>query len=454
MGARALSGGSLPRGSRRASSPDDARGSSAWAGSPPAGGRSHRAPRARSAVLARGDLGAAPGGWDQALRRRHRVVARADGGMGCGAASAAISLFAILIPSGSCASSAGASGRWRATCWRRCSSASRRMSRAVAVMFVLDRVSGSLADFLTGGSDPNGSAAARGGRRIRLLARCQPLVVSLSPPVRRAAPARAPPCGTCERRLAAPSGRRVVRAGGDVVAAVRHAQAARDWLVLPGCSPTTISISRSMAARDCPRARRRVSGRHPGGRSRAGSRVGYSPLLDGAPESAAHIELAQRLADVVPEERRPSFDVKLAEMKLLLARWRATSRPCWTRAKRWRRRSQPSARAWSPSATITAPSRCWTSALPSWWSARLDDAQRDLQTRRPGSSSAKVVLRRSRSSVRSARRAGGHRLRFILAPVLDLLERLTSSSMPTTAIPQWNERASSDCSHRRLRSRG
>ena len=99
----------------------------------------------------------------------------------------------IPTPSASSASSPAASGPWRSTCWPRCWSASRpRCATCCCAPRSLERVSGPLADVLTGGS---------GSERILqeleeanafvAVARRRADVVPLPPPVRRPAAARA-----------------------------------------------------------------------------------------------------------------------------------------------------------------------------------------------------------------------------------------------------------------------
>jgi len=52
--------------------------------------------------------------------------------------------------------------------------------------------------------------------------------------------------------------------------------------------------------------------------------VGFTGILHGArQESAACLDVAQQLANTVPEERRHRFEMLLAESRLVLARWRA-----------------------------------------------------------------------------------------------------------------------------------
>ena len=43
-------------------------------------------------------------------------------------------------------------------------------------------------------------------------------------------------------------------------------------------------------------------------------------------KSAAYVGVAERLIDTVPQERRPRFDLLLAVLRLVLARWRGDSR--------------------------------------------------------------------------------------------------------------------------------
>ena len=77
---------------------------------------------------------------------------------------------------------------------------------------ILDRVSGPLADFLTGGSGSEAHpAAARRRERVRVVGRRRPVVVPLSPSVRRPLAARAAAARPATIGAAPPGGRRVAR---------------------------------------------------------------------------------------------------------------------------------------------------------------------------------------------------------------------------------------------------
>ena len=176
---------------------------------------SYRGPRRRSPLLAGGDGPVAPGGRDRARRRGRRPPARAYGRLGGGpAAGGDLACRRIRTPSGSSPSSPAASAPWRAISWRRCSSASRPRSRELLLRTsILDRVSGPLADSLTGGSgseailqeleDANAFVSSLDAGRI---------VVPLPPSVRRPAPARAATARSVDHGAAAPRSRRLVRA--------------------------------------------------------------------------------------------------------------------------------------------------------------------------------------------------------------------------------------------------
>jgi LuxR family maltose regulon positive regulatory protein len=190
---------------------------------------------------------------------------------------------------------------------------------------VLDRVSGPLADHLTGGSgserilqeleDANAFVSSTDARRTWF--RYHHLFADLLRlELRTVAPDSVEPL----HRAAA----EWFEQEGYVMDAIRHAQAARDWplasrllaeklldLVFDGrvgqvaellaAFPDDAATANGELALVCATAR----------------------LLDGDPEeSAAYVELAQQLLAEVPEKRRHCFDLLLAELKLVLARWR------------------------------------------------------------------------------------------------------------------------------------
>ena len=153
-------------------------------------------------------------------------------------------LRTIRTRSASSPSSPAVSATWPGTCWRRCWSASRpRCARCCLRTSVLDRVCGPLADFLTGGSGAE--------RMLQELEDANAFVTSLDAgrswfryhhlfadllqlELRRAAPAIV---GSLHRAAA-----QWHEQEGYIVEAIRHAQAARDWLWRRACWPTTTSI--------------------------------------------------------------------------------------------------------------------------------------------------------------------------------------------------------------------
>ncbi len=247
---------------------------------------------------------------------------------------------------------------------------------------VLDRVCGPLADFLTGGSGAE--------RMLQELEDANAFVTSLDAgrswfryhnlfadllalELRRAAPAVV---GSLHRAAA-----QWHEQEGYVVEAIRHAQAARDWplaarlladhhidLTFDG---RTGSISQLLSvfpddvvAADAELALVFATAR----------------LLHGALEkSAAYVDLAQRLADTVPGERRLGFDLLLPELRLVLARWRGDletaleTRPLLEAALA----AQPAGeRDLNDETRSVALQNLGVAEL---WTSRLDDARRNLE---------------------------------------------------------------------------
>jgi LuxR family transcriptional regulator, maltose regulon positive regulatory protein len=247
---------------------------------------------------------------------------------------------------------------------------------------VLERVSGPLADFLTGGSDSE--------RILQQLEDANAFVSSLDAgrswfryhhlfaellqlELRRAAPAI---IGSLHRAAA-----RWYEEEGYVVEAIRHAQATHDWphasglladnhfeLTFDGRTATVrellLAFPDDVAAADAELA------------------LVFSAvrLLAGQrEESAAYVDLAEGLADAVPEDRRPRFDVQLAEMRLVVARWRGELRTVLESM-----RSLEAALAALPASERTLSHAYRAVALQNLgiaelWSSRPDDARRDLE---------------------------------------------------------------------------
>ena len=247
---------------------------------------------------------------------------------------------------------------------------------------VLERVSGPLADHLTGGSgserilqeleDANAFVtsidAGRSWFRYHHL-----FADLLQLELRRASPAMV---GSLHRAAAGWH-----ESEGHIVEAIRHAQAARDWplasrlladnhvdLTFDGRSDAVCELLRAfpaeVAAADAELALVFATAR----------------LLHGEhEESAAYLDLAQELAEDVPHERRRRFEILLAELKLVLARWRGDletvleAKPLVEAALA----AQPAAeRALSEAFRAVALLNLGVAEL---WSSRFEDARRDLE---------------------------------------------------------------------------
>ena len=247
---------------------------------------------------------------------------------------------------------------------------------------VLDRVCGPLADFLTGGSGAE--------RMLQELEDANAFVTSLDAgrswfryhhlfadllqlELRRAAPAVV---GSLHRAAAQWHERE-----GYIVEAIRHAQAAHDWTLASRLladhhidltfDGRTGSVSQLLSA-------------FPDDVMAADAElalvVATARLLHGSLErSAASVDLARRLADTVPGDRRPRFDLLLAELTLVLARWRGDlatvleTRPLVEAALA----AQPvGERALSDETRSVVLQNLGVAEL---WSLRFDDARRDLE---------------------------------------------------------------------------
>ena len=103
-------------------------------------------------------------------------------------------------------------------------------------------------------------------------------------------------------------------------------------------------------------------------------------LLDGNREKgAAYVGVAERLIDTVPQERRQRFDLVLAVLRLVLARWRGDvesvlrAMPLVEEALA---AQQADGRALSDELRSVALQNLGVAEL---WSSRLEDARRDLE---------------------------------------------------------------------------
>jgi LuxR family maltose regulon positive regulatory protein len=247
---------------------------------------------------------------------------------------------------------------------------------------VLDRVCGPLADFLTGGSGAE--------RMLQELEDANAFVTSLDAgrswfryhrlfadllalELRRAAPAVV---GSLHRAAA-----QWHEQEGYIVEAIRHAQAARDW---PLASRLLADHHIDLTFDGRTGSISQLLGVFPDDVVAADAELALvfatARLLHGALEkSAAYVDLAGRLADTVPGERRPGFDLLLHELRLVLARWRGDletaleTRPLLEAALA----AQPvGERGLSDEIRSVALQSLGVAEL---WSSRLDDARRDLE---------------------------------------------------------------------------
>ena len=281
----------------------DARGAGARPAPPAARGRADRAARARPALLARRDAArcCAPSGIalsDPALGRCTNAPRDGPAGLRL----AAISLAAHPDPERFVSEFSGSE---RTVAGYLLAEVLERQPPEVRDLLlrtsILDRVSGPLADALTGGAGAEAILQRlEDAERVRHRARRRPHVVSLPPPVRRSPAPRAAARRAGDDPVAAPRRGRVARAA---------ARRRRSRPPLPG--GRRVGAGRAPARGQLPhaddgRARRRRSTRC-SGRSRpmptwatAISRLALAidsilhGLLD---EAAAHLRVARRLAD-------------------------------------------------------------------------------------------------------------------------------------------------------------
>ncbi|MBV9363191.1 MAG: hypothetical protein JOY89_03060 [Solirubrobacterales bacterium] len=247
---------------------------------------------------------------------------------------------------------------------------------------VLERVCGPLADLLTGGSGAE--------RMLQELEEANAFVTSLDVrrfwfryhhlfadllqlELRRAAPAVV---GSLHRAAAEWHEQQ-----GFIVEATRHAQAARDWrLASRLLAEHHIDLTFDGRTGSISQLLRVFPDNIAAGDAELGLVFATARLLQGALEkSAAYVDLAGRLADTVPRERRPAFDVLIAELRLVLARWRGDletalqTRPLLEAALA---AQPPGDRTLNEEIRSVALLNLGVAEL---WSSRLDDAWRDLE---------------------------------------------------------------------------
>ena len=248
---------------------------------------------------------------------------------------------------------------------------------------VLDRVSGPLADHLTGGSgserilqeleDANAFVTSLDARRTWF--RYHHLFADLLRlELRSVAPESVGPL----HRTAA----QWFEQEGYIVDAIQHAQAARDW---PLASRLLAEKSLDLVFDGCVSQVDELLAAFPGDVASADGELALvfatARLLDGDhEESAAYVELAQRLPTVaVPEERRHRFDLVLSELRLVLARWRGDVETALEALPLVEAAlvAQPAGeRSLSDAFRAVALLNVGVAEL---WSSRVDDARRDLE---------------------------------------------------------------------------
>jgi LuxR family transcriptional regulator, maltose regulon positive regulatory protein len=247
---------------------------------------------------------------------------------------------------------------------------------------VLERVSGPLADYLTGGSEAE--------RILQELEDANAFVTSLDAgrswfryhqlfadllqlELRRVSPAMV---GSLHRAAAQWHERE-----GHVVEAIRHAQAARDWemasRLLADNNVDLLLDGRAGTLRDLLSAfpEEASVGDPELALVFAGER-----LLDGAlQESASYVELAQRRANSVPARRKGRFDVLLAELAVARARWQGdpdTALAAWSAMEGTLTALPPGQRALSDDLRAVAVANL---GLVQLWASRFRDASRHLE---------------------------------------------------------------------------
>jgi LuxR family maltose regulon positive regulatory protein len=111
---------------------------------------------------------------------------------------------------------------------------------------------------------------------------------------------------------------------GLVMEAIRHAQAARDWpLASRLLSDNHLDLTLDGRTGEVRELLQAFPGDVAAGDAEVALVFAAARLLEGQPEeSAEYLRLAERLADGVAGERRPHFDVVLAVVTLVIARWR------------------------------------------------------------------------------------------------------------------------------------
>jgi LuxR family transcriptional regulator, maltose regulon positive regulatory protein len=245
---------------------------------------------------------------------------------------------------------------------------------------VLERVSGPLADFLTGASGSE--------RMLQELEDANAFVTSLDATrswfryhhlfadllqleLRRTSPSMVGPL----HRAAA----QWHEQAGNVIEAIRHAEAAHDWRL---ASRLLADHSLDLTLDGRAGSLRQLLNAFPDDVATTDAEIALvfatvSLMEQEREKGAGYVELAQRLIDTVGQERSPRFNVLLGVLKLLIGRWRGDLRAVLAAIE-------------STEAALAAlPERALSDALKSsalqnlgvaeLWSSRCDDALRHLE---------------------------------------------------------------------------
>ena len=287
---------------------------------------------------------------------------------------------------------------------------------------VLDRVSGPLADALTGG--------VHSERILQRLADTNAFVTPLDAgrwwfryhglfaellrrELRRTAP------GSIDALHRAAS--RWLADHGFIVDAIRHAQAVGDWaeaarllaahhvdLMLDGRLATVRALLADFPA-----------GAYAGDAELAVI-FATGAIFDGSPdECAAYLDVAERLAGNVPDDRRRRLDLQIATAKVWRASWMADTAAAVTATRSLEaalQASAPEELALEKDLHATALLHLGTAEL---WASRLDDAQRDLEH-------AYVLARRARRPFLQFASLAPHAIASVLngGKIADAVEQL------------------------------
>jgi LuxR family transcriptional regulator, maltose regulon positive regulatory protein len=168
---------------------------------------------------------------------------------------------------------------------------------------------------------------------------------------------------------------------GFLVEAIRHAQAARDWLLASRLlADNHLDLTLDGRTGEVCELLSTFPGDVAVGDAEVALVFAAARLLAGQrEESAEYVDLAERLADAVPGERRPHFEVLLALLRLVIARWRGdleTALQALPAVEADLAAQPPGDRALSQELRAVALQNLGVAEL---WSSRLDEARGHLE---------------------------------------------------------------------------